>query len=74
MFLIIGVKYFTWGSEPTAEPMRCGTCGLVAPFIKKKGMRFITLFFIIPTIPISGMQELIECPNCKTRYQPTSNF
>jgi hypothetical protein len=73
MFLIIGVKFFTWGSEPTSDTMRCGSCGIVASFIKKKGMRFITLFFVIPTIPISGMQDILECPNCHARYQPNSN-
>lgn len=69
MFLIIGVKFFTWGSERTSQAMHCGNCGTVAPFIKKKGMRFITLFFIIPTIPISGMRDIVECPSCATRYQ-----
>jgi hypothetical protein len=32
-------------------------------------MRFITLFFVIPIIPISGMKELAECPNCKAKYE-----
>jgi hypothetical protein len=32
-------------------------------------MRFITLFFIIPLIPISGIRELLQCPTCGTRYQ-----
>ncbi len=73
MFLIIGVKFFTWGSERAAQSMHCGNCGAIAPFIKKKGMRFITLFFLIPTIPISGVQNLLECPNCRTRYQETTN-
>jgi hypothetical protein len=73
MFLIIGLKYFTWGSETTSQSVHCGNCGVIAPFLKKKGMRFITLFFIIPTIPISGLQELIECPNCHSRYQANSN-
>jgi hypothetical protein len=68
MFLIIGTKFFSWGSEATAT-MRCGQCNTVAPFRAKKGMRFITLFFVIPIIPISGVKELAECPNCKARFQ-----
>jgi len=68
MFLIIGTKFFSWGSEATA-PMRCGQCNTVAPFREKKGMRFITLFFVIPIIPISGVKQLAECPTCKAKYE-----
>jgi hypothetical protein len=66
--IIIGTKFFTWGSQPTLQAMRCGQCGTYAPFIMKKGMRFITLFFVIPVIPISGVTNLVQCPNCKARY------
>jgi hypothetical protein len=67
--LIIGTKVFFWGSEVTAALMRCGTCGNAAQFLRKKGMRFLTLFFIIPVIPLSGMMHVAECPQCKTRYK-----
>jgi hypothetical protein len=68
MFLIIGTKFFSWGSEATA-PMRCGQCQTVGAFKQKKGMRFITLFFVIPVIPISGVKQLAECPTCKAKYE-----
>ena len=68
-FFIIGTHYFTWGQEQTPQQMRCGRCGTVANFRLKKGMRFLTLFFIIPVIPLSGVNQLAECPNCKARYQ-----
>jgi len=58
--LIIGTKVFFWGSELTAELMRCGTCGNVAQFIQKTGMRFIVLCFIVPIIPISGKMHVAE--------------
>ncbi len=67
--LIWGFKVFFWGSTPTTTNMRCGTCGTVAPFTEKTGMRFFTIFFVIPLIPISGKMHVIECPTCKTRYQ-----
>ena len=70
--LIIGVRFFTWGSDRTDNAMRCGQCGSVMPFVVKKGMRFITLFFIVPVIPISGIHHILQCPNCKTRYQANS--
>jgi len=67
--LIIGTRFFTWGSEMTEQPWRCGQCGHVGPFKSKKGMRFLTLFFIVPVIPLSGVTHMAECPNCRTRYQ-----
>jgi hypothetical protein len=49
--------------------MRCGKCGTVGNFIRKQGMQFITLFFIIPVLPISGIKNLLQCPTCGTKYQ-----
>ena len=69
MFIIIGTKLFAWGSELTPQAYRCGSCGTYAQFIQKTAMRFVTLFFIIPIIPISGKKSLIQCPNCKTRFE-----
>lgn len=66
--IIIGTKFFKWGSELTANKMKCGECGMVAQFVMKQGMRFITLFFIIPVLPISGIRHLIQCPHCKSLY------
>lgn len=71
-FIIIGTDYFTWGSEQTPQQMQCGNCGRVTNFIMKKGMRFVTIFFVIPIIPISGINQLIQCPHCGIRYQPTA--
>ena len=70
-FFIIGTHFFSWGSA-AGEQMRCGKCGTVAPFIRKQGMQFITLFFIIPIVPISGVKHLLQCPVCRTRYQTNS--
>jgi zinc-ribbon family len=66
--LIIGMRFVTWGSAGSGRRMHCGQCGTVGEFIDKKGMRFITLFFI-PVIPISGTKHLLQCPTCGTRYQ-----
>lgn len=67
--LIIGVRFFSWGSDRSPQQMRCGKCGAVTNFIMKKGMRFITIFFFIPVCPISGIKHIMQCPNCGTRYQ-----
>jgi predicted Zn-ribbon and HTH transcriptional regulator len=66
--LIIGTRFFTWGSEMTTRPWRCGQCGHAGAFVAKKGMRFLTVFFIIPVIPLSGIKHMVQCPNCKARY------
>jgi len=71
-FLILGTRFFTWGSGQTPQPMRCGNCGTVSNFQTKSGMRFITAFFIVPVIPISGVKSLLQCPVCKTRYNATA--
>ncbi len=68
MFLIIGTKFFSWGSGRTPEQIRCGNCGTVNYFLEKKGMRFLTVFFIIPVIPLSGVKELLQCPTCGTKF------
>jgi hypothetical protein len=46
-----------------------GKCGYAGPFTLKKGMRFVTVFFVIPVLPISGVMHVAECQQCKTRYQ-----
>lgn len=68
MFLIFGVKFLSWGSDLTVQPMRCGECNVVAPFKIQKGMRFLTLFFVIPTIPLSGLRNMVKCQNCGAKF------
>ena len=67
-FFIIGMKFIAWGSERMPGTIRCGECGTVAQFIRKSGMRFLTLFFVIPVLPLSGVKSLAECPTCGARY------
>lgn len=69
MFLIIGTKFITWGGAKTPEMLRCSQCGTLAQFTEKTGMNFITVFFVVPIIPISGTRKMMECPNCKTRFE-----
>lgn len=66
--IILGSKFIVWGSQRMAQAMRCGQCGQTSQFILKKGMNFITFFFVIPICPISGVKELTQCPNCGARY------
>ncbi len=65
---IIGTRFMTWGSAPHPQQMRCGQCGAAANFTERKGMRFITLFFVVPVLPLSGVKRILQCPNCGARY------
>ena len=67
--LIIGTYFFSWGRDRTRDLFQCGECGASSTFIIKKGIRFITLFFIIPVLPISGVKKMVQCPNCSARFQ-----
>jgi rubrerythrin len=67
--LIIGMRFFTWGSGYTEQPWRCGQCSTVGHFIRRRGMRFLTLFFFIPVLPLSGAKHLAQCPTCGARYE-----
>jgi DNA-directed RNA polymerase subunit RPC12/RpoP len=68
-FVIIGTRFFSWGSGETTHAMRCGKCGYAGAFKTRSGMQFVTVFFIVPVIPISGVKSLVQCPNCGTRFQ-----
>lgn len=67
--IVFGLKLWTWGNALTPNVIRCGSCGQTAQFFQKKGMQFITLYWVIPTIPVSGVKDYIQCPNCKARYE-----
>lgn len=69
MIFIIGTKFNVSGSERTAGKIRCSQCGATNQFIQKTGRNYITLFFVLPVIPIGKKQNLLECPNCKARFQ-----
>lgn len=68
---IIGTRFFTWGSEGAGQLVRCSQCGTVGNFVSKKGMSFITLFFIVPVLPISGLKSILQCRTCGARYNVT---
>ncbi len=67
--IIFGTKFWAWGSALTREIWRCAKCGYQGQFIQKSGMTFLTLYWIIPIVPVSGMKKMAQCPKCKTRYE-----
>ena len=70
--IVFGTRFFSWGSALTERIWRCSKCGHEGQFVQKSGMRFFTIYWIIPIFPVSGMKKMVQCPNCKTRYQDNS--
>ena len=70
--IIFGIKFWAWGSKLTEQIWHCAQCGFQGQFIEKKGMRFFTLYWVIPLIPVSRVTSMVQCPTCKTRYSPNS--
>lgn len=68
MLFIIGTRTFHWGSDRTPGMQRCGNCGYSGQFVRKKSIRTLALFFVIPVLPLWKIRDLGECPNCRTRY------
>ena len=67
--IFFGTKFWAWGNVLTPDVWNCSKCGHQGPFIQKKGMNFLTLYFILPIIPLSKMKNIAQCPNCKAQYE-----
>ena len=48
---------------------QCPTCGDQRIYIRKKVVRYFTLFFI-PLFPLGTLSEYVECQVCRRTYQP----
>ena len=69
MILIIGTRTFRWGSARTDYLRTCPNCGYYGYFTRKKQIRTLALFFVIPIFPLGGVSEVDECPNCHMRFE-----
>ena len=68
-FLVVGNRYRTKSEGTTAEAMTCPSCGASGRFERKSGRQFLTLFFVLPVLPLGGAQQFVECPNCHTQFR-----
>lgn len=68
MFLVVGTRTFHWGSDRTPGMQTCGNCGYSGQFIRKRAIRTVALFFVLPVLPLGKIRHLRQCPNCNTRY------
>ena len=69
-FLVVGNRYKTKGEGTTDEVVQCPNCGMVGRFERKSGRQYLTLFFLVPVLPLGGRDSYVECPRCKARFEP----
>ena len=70
-FLLVGNRYRTTSEGTTPEVRTCPSCGARAQFDRKRRRQYLTLFFLLPVLPLGSAQEFVECPNCHTQFQAT---
>ncbi len=72
MILLFGMKTFRWGSGRSDSvrtcPSSCPNCSFYGYVERKKTIRAVTLFFVIPILPLSGVKTVNICPNCHVEY------
>ncbi|MEM7474886.1 MAG: TerB family tellurite resistance protein [Planctomycetota bacterium] len=65
--LLIGTM--NWSSTRMSGMFQCPTCGGSQNFRLKSTRPFLTLYFI-PVVPIGGLEEYVECRNCREAFEP----
>lgn len=68
MLLIIGTRTVHWGSDRAPDVLRCGNRGYSGQCVRRRSIRTLALFFIIPILPLGKVHDLRQCPNCNTRF------
>jgi ribosomal protein S27AE len=66
--LLFGTRSFTWGSDRILGVRTCENCGFSGQFFAKRAIRAVTLFLVIPVLPLGRVRHLGQCPNCGARY------
>jgi RNase P subunit RPR2 len=67
-FLVVGNRYRTRSEGTTYDVVRCPNCGTTGRFEKKSGRQWLTLFFVLPVVPLGGRRSFVECPSCHARF------
>lgn len=68
MIILFGTRYLTWGDERTPTVWHCLNCEHDDRFIRKRGVRALTLFFLLPVFPLGRVERFTQCPHCGARY------
>lgn len=64
--ILIGTM--NWASTRMKGVFQCPECGGSQQFRLRASRPFLTLYFI-PVLPIGGLQEYVECRNCKNSFE-----
>lgn len=65
--IVIGTM--DWPKTLETGQFFCPACESVQAFRRRVSRPFLTVYFI-PIIPIGGLQEYVECQQCKTAFEP----
>ena len=68
MLIIFGTRSIVRDEERTGGGLRqCPSCGQTTLFKTRSARTYIHIFWI-PLIPMGGGKPVIECSNCKARF------
>ncbi|MFK7736919.1 MAG: zinc-ribbon domain-containing protein [Pirellulaceae bacterium] len=65
--LLIGTM--NWASTRARGVFNCPECGGSQQYRHRTSRPFLTLYFI-PILPIGGIQEYVECTECRSSFEP----
>jgi predicted RNA-binding Zn-ribbon protein involved in translation (DUF1610 family) len=69
MIIFFGTRQVVRDDNRPDEGVRqCPRCGQFVVFRSRRARTFVHVFWI-PLIPIGAEQLLIECPNCRARFE-----
>jgi hypothetical protein len=67
-FLVAGNKRVSKDAGSTEQAIQCPNCGTVARFGRRTERQYLTLFFVLPVVPLGGANTVVECPTCHARF------
>jgi predicted RNA-binding Zn-ribbon protein involved in translation (DUF1610 family) len=68
-FVVMGNKFRATSEGPTEHVVQCPNCGMTGRLERKTGRQYLTLFFVLPVLPIGPKQSFAECPNCGAQFR-----
>lgn len=65
---MIFIGTMEWASTRMRGMFHCPTCASTQKFRLRASRPFLTIYFI-PVVPIGGLQEFVQCGNCKNAFE-----
>jgi predicted RNA-binding Zn-ribbon protein involved in translation (DUF1610 family) len=73
-FIVAGNKFRSTSEGPTDHVVQCPNCGTSGRLERKTGRQYLTLFFVLPVLPIGPKRSFVECPNCGAQFSEPNSF